>query len=96
MVCSWLKALQQEQAEAAEGMETGNQSPQLQKADRLTLRSVLREGHKYQPFASGLQIAHLNKLKYDSGHWKPGIHLSFLILTLRIKGGINQSPLIFF
>lgn len=26
MVCSWLKALQQAQAEAAEGMETGKQA----------------------------------------------------------------------
>lgn len=58
MVCSWLKVLEQEQAEAAEGMGMGGERLQLQKAYSLTLYSVLHESHSHQDFASGLSIAH--------------------------------------
>lgn len=58
MVCSWLKVLQQEQAEAAEVMGVGGQRPQLQKTDSRALCLAPREGHDHYPFTSGLLIAH--------------------------------------
>lgn len=75
MVCSWLKAPEQEQAEAAEGMrmETIGHSaekPQVHTHWGLT-KAVIT--------STGLLIAHfrLRLAEYNSGSLKPRIHLAF-------------------
>lgn len=94
MVCSWLKAPEQEQAEAAEGMrmETRGHStekPQVHTHWGLT-KAVIT--------SAGVLIAHfrLRLAEYNSGSLKPRIHLAFEILTLSIKGKKKSKSFFFF
>lgn len=76
MACAWLKALQLEQADAAEGERWGPKA-RAPKCPQGDTPLALCEAQDYSALTNGLLIAHfrveLAEINYRS--LKPGIHL---------------------